>query len=188
MIVNTKRLELVPLTAHELRLLIFDIKELEKELNCTYKAEPLEGVFLDILKGQLDKTNSDSKNYMWHSFWLMIRKEDRIVVGSFDFKDVPNRKREVEIGYGLGKEFEHNGYMTETVEVMCNWALHKDEVASIIAETEVDNYASQNILKRCGFILTSKAETCWWKRELGVHPLFPSYAPEIDANIHGYDS
>lgn len=164
MIVYTERLELVPLTAHELRLLIFEVEELEKEFNCKYKAEPLEGFFLKILKGQLDKINKDSKNYMWHTFWLMIRKEDRVVVGSFDFKDVPNIKGEVEIGYGLGKEFEHNGYMTETVNTMCNWALHKDGVKNIIAETEVDNYASQNILKRCGFILESKSDTLWWKR------------------------
>ena len=48
---------------------------------------------------------------MWHSFFFIIRREDRVVVGSADFKDVPNKDGEVEIGYGLGKEYEHNGYM-----------------------------------------------------------------------------
>ena len=33
-------------------------------------------------------------------------KTDRIVVGSADFKGLPNAQGEVEIGYGLGKEFE----------------------------------------------------------------------------------
>ncbi len=56
---------------------------------------------------------------LWHTFWFLIRKTDRIVVGSVVFKDVSGTKQEVEIGYGLGKEFEHNGYMTEAVQAMC---------------------------------------------------------------------
>ncbi|MEY8298927.1 MAG: GNAT family N-acetyltransferase [Emergencia timonensis] len=49
----------------------------------------------------------------------MVRKSDRVVIGSADFKDIPNEAQEVEIGYGLGKDFEHNGYMTEAVQAMC---------------------------------------------------------------------
>ena len=51
-----------------------------------------------------------------------IRKSDNVVVGSADFKNVPDEKGQVEIGYGLGKAFEHEGYMTEAVRAMCSWA------------------------------------------------------------------
>lgn len=80
----------------------------------------MEGFFLEIVKGQLISTESDEENYLYHSFWLLIRKSDRIAVGSADFKDVPNKDGEVEIGYGLGKQFEHNGYMTEAIQAMVN--------------------------------------------------------------------
>ena len=106
--IETERLYLIPLTASQLKLWIEDISSLEKELNCCYRAEHLEGMFLDIVKGQLEKTEKDKINYLFHSFWFLIRKTDRVVVGSADFKGVPNENNEVEIGYGLGKAYEHN--------------------------------------------------------------------------------
>lgn len=161
--IETERLELYPLDARQLGLWVEDISKLEKELDCSYRAEPMEGVFLDIVKGQLKITESDPDHYMWHSFWFIVRKEDRTVVGSADFKNVPNTDREVEIGYGLGKEFEHHGYMTETVQAMCQWALRQEEVSHIIAETEMDGLASQRILQRCGFVEEKRDKTVWWR-------------------------
>ena len=88
---------------------------------------------------------------------------DRIVIGAADFKDVPDENGEIEIGYGLGKNFGKNGYMTEAVKAMCDWALKQPEISYVIAETNIDNPASQNILKRCGFSLFKQADTCWWR-------------------------
>lgn len=163
MIINTERLELVPLNAYQMRLWIEDIEKLEKELNCAYKAEPLEGDFLRIVEGQLRLTEQNENNYYWFSFWFLIRKSDRTVVGSADFKAGPNEQGEVEIGYGLGKEFEHNGYMTEAVKAMCCWAKEQEGVSQVIAETYLDNLPSQNILRRCGFNETNNDKSIWWK-------------------------
>ncbi|WP_154696612.1 GNAT family N-acetyltransferase, partial [Clostridium botulinum] len=98
-----------------------------------------------------------------HSFFFLIRKEDRVVVGSADFKNIPNEKGEVEIGYGLGKEFEHNGYMTEAVKAMCKWALKQKGVRNVIAETDLAGFASQRILECCGFKKYKQEETIWWR-------------------------
>jgi len=163
MTVETNRLTLVPLTAQQLKLWIENIAALEKELTCSYDAEPLTGVFLEILKGQLTITENDELNYLFHSFWLIIRKEDRVVVGSADFKALPDANGEVEIGYGLGKKYEHHGYMTEAVQAMCNWAMSQKTITHIIAETENDNIPSQNILTRCGFTQYKQADTLWWR-------------------------
>ncbi|MFB0921518.1 MAG: GNAT family N-acetyltransferase [Oscillospiraceae bacterium] len=161
--VDTERLELVALDARQMRLWLRDLSALEKELNCTYKAEALEGDFLRIVEGQAKLTEENAAEYYWHSFWFLIRKSDRTVVGSADFKKGPNEKGEVEIGYGLGKEFEHNGYMTEAVKAMCDWAKRQPKVKNVIAETLLDNQPSQNILKRCGFKETSRGESVWWR-------------------------
>ncbi|MEG1381346.1 MAG: GNAT family N-acetyltransferase, partial [Ruthenibacterium sp.] len=111
----------MPLTSSELKMRIEDLPKLEKMLDYAYRAEPLEGFFLEILKGQLAIAQQNAQHFLWHSFWLLIRKSDRIVVGSADFKDVPNANGEVKIGYGLGKEFEHHGYMTEAIKALCDW-------------------------------------------------------------------
>ncbi len=160
---DTERLELIVLDARQLRLWLNDLSALENELDCTYKAEALEGVFLQIVEGQAKLTEENAAEYHWHSFWFLIRKSDRTVVGSADFKKGPNEKGEVEIGYGLGKEFEHNGYMTEAVRAMCVWAKEQPDVAYVTAETLLNNQPSQNILKRCGFEETSRDESVWWR-------------------------
>ena len=161
--IETKRLELIPLTWDQLKLWCYDIKSLEKELNCIYKAEPMEGIFFEIVKGQYEITKNDPQNYLYHTFFFIVRKEDRVVVGSADFKDVPNDKGEIEIGYGLGKEFEHNGYMTEAAEALCKWGLRQDKVTNIIAETEADNIKSHKVLERLGFKKYKSDETLWWE-------------------------
>lgn len=163
MLIETNRLSLIPLTAPQLKLWTEDIPALEKELNCLYHAETMEGEFLEIVKGQFEKTKKDAANYLYHTFWLLIRKSDRVVIGSANFKDVPNQDNEVEIGYGLGKYYEHNGYMTEAVQAMCNWAMAQNNISHIIAETEIDNLQSQNLLKRCGFIKYMQHKTIWWR-------------------------
>lgn len=160
---ETKRLELVPLLPYQLRLWVEDIPALERGLRCSYQSEPMEGVFLEIVKNQLAVTEKNRNDYLWHSFWFLIRKTDRVVVGSADFKDVPNTKREVEIGYGLGKEFERKGYMTEAVQAMCRWAMEQEKVSHVIAETDIDGFASQRLLQRCGFVEENRGETIWWR-------------------------
>ena len=163
MLITTERLELYVLDARQIRLWLNDIPALEKELRCSYKAEALEGNLLRIVEGQARLTEENAAKYFWHSFWFLIRRSDRTVVGSADFKAGPNEQGEVEIGYGLGKEFEHNGYMTEAVAAMCLWAKAQEGISHVIAETDLDNAPSQNILKRCGFVETKRDESVRWK-------------------------
>ncbi|WP_289976789.1 hypothetical protein [Lactobacillus sp. UCMA15818] len=54
MIIETERLDLIPLTVAQYRHWINNVSLLEKELKCSYQAEPLEGVFLNILRKQVD--------------------------------------------------------------------------------------------------------------------------------------
>ena len=161
--IETERLYLMALTPAQLKLWTHDLKALEEELWCSYQAEPMEGVFCEIVCGQAEKAQNDPDNYLWHTFWFIVRKSDRCVVGAIDFKDVPNSDGEVEIGYGLGRDFEHNGYMTEAVQAFCQWALKQAGVKHIIAETDLTGLASQKILIRCGFKAYAQDATVWWR-------------------------
>lgn len=162
MIIETERLYLTALTANQLSLWIEDLPTLEAELNCIYDSEAVD-VVTSFVKPQIDIINKDKDNYLYHTFWFITRKEDRVVVGSCCLKGLPNENGEVEIGYGLGKSHEHNGYMTETVKAMCEWSLVQPIVSNVIAETECDGLASQRILQRCGFKQYKKGETLWWR-------------------------
>lgn len=162
-LLQTRRLTLIPLTARQLSLWCDDISALEAELDCSYQATPMTGFFQEIVRAQLIATQADSGNYCWHSFWLLLRKSDRVVVGSADFKDVPGADGAVEIGYGLGAAFEGHGYMTEAVRAMTAWALAQEHVRHVTAETDLDGFASQRILTHCGFAEQSRNDTVWWK-------------------------
>ncbi len=163
MTIETERLELIPLLPKQLKLWTENITALEKELSAVYMAEPMKGKFRKIVRGQLKITVNDPDNYLWHSFWLILRKNDRVIVGSADFKGIPDERGAVEIGYGLGKAFEHKGYMTEAVKSMCDWALRQSGVVAVIAETDRDGLASQKILGQCGFDKYNERDTIWWR-------------------------
>lgn len=160
--IETERLELITLDLKQMELWTENIPALEGELDCIYQAEPVEGVFYEIIKKQAKLSEANPKNSIWHNFWFLIRKSDRVVV-SADFKNGPSAEGEAEIGYGLGPQHEHNGYMTEAINAMCQWALNQEGVSAVIAETDLDNAASQRVLERCGFAAFKRDESIWWR-------------------------
>ena len=111
---------------------------------------------------QFEIVKKDSSNYVWHTFWLIKLKSTKEIVGSSDFKNLPDERGRVEIGYGLGEKFKKKGYMTEAVREMIHWAFQQKNVSEIIAETENDNQPSKNILINCGFNKVSQGDTCWF--------------------------
>jgi len=59
MMIETERLQLIPLTPDQLRLWVTDMAKLELELGVAYDAEPMEGIFLKIAEGQCGITEKD---------------------------------------------------------------------------------------------------------------------------------
>ena len=100
MTLETERLELKPLLPGQLRLWIEDSLLLEKQLRCSYQAEPLEGLY-GIPSGSLFAKPIGLSLAL--SFLRMFQ--------------VRNRRSRLVTGWA--KEFEHNGYMTEAVQAMC---------------------------------------------------------------------
>lgn len=166
MTLETQRLELIPLTAGQLKDWLDDLPALERALDISYQGEALTGTFRDIVRGQCEITAREPEQYLWHSFWLLVRRRDRVAVGAADFKQPPNDRGEVEIGYGLAPAFEHHGYMTEAVAAMTAWALSQPGVRAVVAETERYNAASQHVLERCGFARYQSGETLWWRNPM----------------------
>ena len=120
------------------------------------------GVPPEVISAQIEKIIQDG-DCLYHSFWLLIRKADKAVVGSIAFKVPPNEDGEIEIGYGLGGRYEGHGYATEAVRALCDWAIAQGVAKNIIAETEPENTKSENVLQRCGFVKYKENGNTWWK-------------------------
>jgi len=137
-VVKTERMTIYPLSDSEMEHLI--VIELDTETKREY-TEMLEGC----------KQNPEQR--IWYAVWDMLLNDQKSKsVGDLSFKGL-NANGMVEIGYGIKKEYEGQGYMTEAVAAMVGWAGEQIGVNYIEAETEPDNKASQRVLEKNGFHL-----------------------------------
>ncbi len=83
----SKRLRLIPLNANYLQLLI----EHENDLAIEFSLHKLEGIIDDELKQALDyrrsKVLEDEENYIWHTNWLIVCKEQNCARGHYAKRD-----------------------------------------------------------------------------------------------------
>lgn len=160
---RAERIEIIPLSAEQLRLWVNDIQSLEKQLDCHYEGEPVMGSFVDFIKGQAIAVENDPENYQYHTLWFIVRESDRVVMGEIAICGLPNENREVEVGYGLNPRFQGKGYMTEAVKAISQWALSQKNVEYVMAETN-NNEKSENTLTAAGFTKYKQNEdSIWWR-------------------------
>lgn len=95
--------------------------------------------------------------YLWAIPWEMILKSNHTPIGDLCFKGTP-KKGTVELGYGLEKEYEGQGLMSEAVGAMLDWAFGQENVYAVEAETDPDNLASQRILGKYKFVPCGQGE------------------------------
>lgn len=137
-IVKTEHLNIYPLSNSEIGNLI--VAELDLDMKLAY-SEMLDGC----------KQNPEQR--IWYAIWNMqLNDETGRSVGDLCFKGL-DFKGMVEIGYGIKKEYEGLGYMTEAVTAMARWASEQIGVNDVEAEIDPENKASQRVLEKAGFRL-----------------------------------
>ena len=138
-VLKTEHLTIYPLSDSEMENLI--VEELNTDMKQAY-SEMLNGC----------KQNPGQR--IWYAIWKMqLNDETSRSVGDLSFKGL-DANGLVEIGYGMKKEYEGQGYMTEAVTAMARWASEQIGVNYVEAETDPDNKASQRVLEKTGFRLT----------------------------------
>lgn len=90
----------------------------------------------------------------WYG-WYAVRRADAgspaQVVGAGGFLGPPTPEGEVEIGYSLASSGRGQGFATELVRALLEWALAHPEVQRVVAHTAEGNEASAAVLTRAGF-------------------------------------
>lgn len=137
-IIKTGRMNIYPLSDSEMENMI----AIESDIN-------MKKAYLEMLEGC--KQNPEQR--IWYAVWdMQLNDGTGRSVGDLSFKGL-NSNGMVEIGYGIKKEYEGLGYMTEAVTAMARWASEQVGVKYVEAETESDNKASQRVLEKAGFHL-----------------------------------
>lgn len=85
--------------------------------------------------------------------WLMISDDE--VVGLLSITALV-RGDVVQIGYGVAPGSQGRGHAGAAVATLLEWARGSGRVSAIVAETSVDNTASQRVLERNGFARTGE--------------------------------
>jgi RimJ/RimL family protein N-acetyltransferase len=79
--------------------------------------------------------------------WVIERKEDSQLIGMLAARVEIHRW---ELGYVLARRFWGNGYMTETVKGLIEWAFQRPEVFRVWAVCDIENVASARVMERAG--------------------------------------
>lgn len=82
--------------------------------------------------------------YVW-----AITLPDGLLIGMIEARP---SKHGVELGYVLLRTVWGNGYMTEAVRAVVDWALDEPDVYRVWAYVNVGNVASQRVLEKAGMV------------------------------------
>ncbi len=97
-----------------------------------------------------------------HAGWLnylVVHKQDSMVMGDIGFLGAPDNDGTIEIGYSVVPEYREKGYAAQMLNYMVGWAFEHHQVKKIIAQTLVENEASINLLRNAGFTVVNQVET-----------------------------
>jgi len=130
------------------RLTLYPLTDAEMERWAAAQADPeLKQAYREMLEG----CRQHPARRLWYAVWNMRPRDGSAAsVGDLCFKGLAPDGR-VEIGYGVKAAFEGRGYATEAVIALTRWAAAQPGVATIEAETDPDNRASQRVLEKAGF-------------------------------------
>jgi RimJ/RimL family protein N-acetyltransferase len=88
-------------------------------------------------------------------------------IGTAGFYGPPDESGQVTIGYGLVDQEWGNGYGTEAVAGLIGICERHGEITAILADTDLDNIASQRVLEKNGFDrVRATEEYCYFMLKL----------------------
>jgi GrpB-like predicted nucleotidyltransferase (UPF0157 family)/RimJ/RimL family protein N-acetyltransferase len=165
--IETERLVLLPLTMTQLQTSLDDPARLAQELGVSLADDLFAGSVRRPIEKKLEiMAGLAEADHPWVTYWLIIPHESPVGAGLAGFKGYPNKKGEVEIGYGMNPAFQNKGYMTEAVAALVDWALAWPECTAVTAETEIDNQPSIRVLEKVGMCQTRQENGhFYWRKE-----------------------
>ena len=159
--IETDRLLLVPVDVDILDSLI----ESDDVFTCKYGYKNEGGPYLkpspDYLAKIKQRLIDYPEEYPLAVDYMIIIKDNKTIIGTIYYKNLPNEEGVSEIGYGMNSDYEGKGYMTEALQAILQYGKNNG-IKTVVAETTYQNFKSQNVLNRCGFSVISVQEDRLW--------------------------
>jgi RimJ/RimL family protein N-acetyltransferase len=160
-----QHINLKPLNLQELKWLLHGRDYLEKKLNLNaipfdLSAGPefLQEFDMALKEYLIPQVQQNEAQFEWFTHWLIIDTNIHVAVGGIGINGLPDENGEVMLGYFVNVRFEGNSYATMATQLLSTWIFKNIHVKAIIADTHHDGFASQAVIKKCGFVLKNKTE------------------------------
>ncbi|MDL4841294.1 GNAT family N-acetyltransferase [Aquibacillus rhizosphaerae] len=96
--------------------------------------------------------------------WILRNKTNRMIIGEIGLRMESQDTIVLDIGYQIISEFRNQGFATEAVSVICDWAFTKG-VRELNAYCDLENKASQKVLIKNNFVIVSvKTDLIFFKK------------------------
>jgi RimJ/RimL family protein N-acetyltransferase len=82
--------------------------------------------------------------------YQVIRRADGNVIGDVGFLGPPDATGAVSIGCAIAEDARGQGYATEALTALLDWARRQEGLTCVLADTTRSNLASQRLLERVG--------------------------------------
>ncbi len=107
-------------------------------------------IFIETINQSIDRNDV--------FYWGIVLKEKNQLVGTICLWNISPNDSAAETGYELMPEFQGNGYVSEALNGVMNFAFEKIGLASIYAYVHPENERSKKILDKFGFKYVGLAE------------------------------
>ncbi len=165
--IETSRLHIRPLSYEQLLKYIQNDQSLESELQLNDSTRSISPELKEALEQTiLPNVARPGHNYLYSTLWTIIDLAKNQMVADLCFVGEPDSNGQIGIGFGTYEQHQGQGYMSEAVGGMVEWAKAQLEVKCIYAETAEDNFASMSVLQKNGFVQLNKVDgMCSWRLE-----------------------
>lgn len=102
--------------------------------------------------------------YHWYTNWQIVLKNINTTIGGISLGGYPNDYGETTIGYVIDERHRGKGYATEALLTLTQWGFRFSMLKYIVADTLLDNHASQQVLLKAGFKYTHSVKTTLYYR------------------------
>ena len=90
--------------------------------------------------------------------WAITLKDDPKLIGTIGIWNIKKEKDEAEIGYELLPRYQGKGIMLEALKAAIKYAFETIGLKTIVAESNINNQRSINLLQKCGFTKTGETD------------------------------
>lgn len=169
LILHSERIKLVALDYQHLQLWAKNWEEMEKSLgvfplipdiDADYQAE-----IEDALQNYwLPKVSENEVNYAWFTAWQIVHIEENVIIGGIGLMGTADENGQTMTGYHIDKRFQQQGFASEALTLITDWAWISPELETIVATTHLGNIPSQRVLEKNNFTEAKRdAELVYWE-------------------------